>query len=155
MKLSFPDWVFTADYALPLLQGHFHTHSLDGFGLAGHTAAAIAAAALVHYVRSTKQGELQHLDGLKYYQRGGSLELDAVSVRNLELLAPIFSDDFGKNASTTLVAALDVTVTGMGARLLGKRDLQVTEAAIDRVDGIADVEAKIGCDLVIPRSCSV
>ncbi|MGO4209409.1 DNA mismatch repair protein MutS [Terriglobus sp. 2YAB30_2] len=109
------DWVFTADYALPLLQGHFHTHSLDGFGLAGHTAAAVAAGALVHYVRSTKQGELQHLDGLKYYQRGSSLELDAVSVRNLELVEPLWTQE---GVESTLFHALDTCCTPMGKRLL-------------------------------------
>jgi DNA mismatch repair protein MutS len=46
------------------------------------------------------------------------LVLDPVSVRNLELLNPIFTDDGGRVGPTTLIAALDVTVTGMGARLL-------------------------------------
>ena len=61
---------------------------------------------------------LQHLDRVRYYQQHDALVLDPVSVRNLELLTPIFSDDSGKSAPTTLVSALDVTVTGMGARLL-------------------------------------
>ena len=61
---------------------------------------------------------LQHLDRVRYYQQHDALVLDPVSVRNLELLTPIFSDDSGKNAPTTLVSTLDVTVTGMGARLL-------------------------------------
>jgi DNA mismatch repair protein MutS len=61
---------------------------------------------------------LQHLDRVRFYQQHDALVLDPVSVRNLELLAPIFSEDSTRNAPTTLVSALDVSVTGMGARLL-------------------------------------
>jgi DNA mismatch repair protein MutS len=61
---------------------------------------------------------LQHLDRVRFYVQHDALVLDPVSVRNLELLTPIFSDDSTKNAPTTLISALDVTVTGMGARLL-------------------------------------
>ena len=40
-------------------------------------------------------------------------------MRNLELLTPIFSEETARSSGpTTLLAALDVTVTGMGARLL-------------------------------------
>lgn len=44
--------------------------------------------------------------------------LDPVSVRNLELITPIFCEESSRSGPTTLVAALDATVTGMGARLL-------------------------------------
>ncbi len=56
------DWVFTADYALPLLRQQLRVHSLDGMGMAGHEAAGVAAGAIVHYLRHTKQGALEHLD---------------------------------------------------------------------------------------------
>jgi DNA mismatch repair protein MutS len=67
---------------------------------------------------STALEALQHLDRVRYYEQHDALILDPVSVRNLELLAPIFSDDAVRNVPTTLVGALDSTVTGMGARLL-------------------------------------
>src|SRR6202007_2146903 len=47
-----------------------------------------------------------------------ALVLDPVSVRNLELLTPIFTEETKGSGPTTLIAALDATVTGMGARLL-------------------------------------
>ena len=47
-----------------------------------------------------------------------ALVLDAVTVRNLELVAPIFAEDAGRGGALTLLAALDETATGMGARLL-------------------------------------
>ena len=55
-KTAVEEWVFTAEYAVPLLRNHFEVHSLDGMGLGGHEAAAVAAGALLHYMRQTKQG---------------------------------------------------------------------------------------------------
>ena len=37
------DWIFAPDHAIPLLENHFGVLSLEGFGLAGRTAAAAAA----------------------------------------------------------------------------------------------------------------
>jgi DNA mismatch repair protein MutS len=61
---------------------------------------------------------LRHLDRIRYYEQHDALVLDPVSVRNLELIHPIFSEEAGRTGPTTLIAALDATVTGMGARLL-------------------------------------
>jgi DNA mismatch repair protein MutS len=61
---------------------------------------------------------LRHLDRVRYYEQHDALVLDPVSVRNLELINPIFSEEAGRTGPTTLIAALDLTVTGMGARLL-------------------------------------
>ena len=52
----------------------------------------MAAGAIVHYLRATKQGALEHLDTLRFYEQRDCLELDAVSVRNLELVDPLFSE---------------------------------------------------------------
>ena len=114
-KTAVEEWVFTVEYAVPLVQNHFKLHSLDGMGLGGHEAAAVAAGALLHYMRATKQGALEHVDGLKFYERSTCLELDAVSVRNLELVEPLFS---GESAQTTLFYTMDACCTPMGKRLL-------------------------------------
>ncbi len=114
-KTALEEWVFTAEYALPLVRNHFKVHSLDGMGLGGHESAAVAAGALLHYMRQTKQGGLEHVDGLRFYERSTSLELDAVSVRNLELVEPLFS---GESAQTTLFYTMDACCTPMGKRLL-------------------------------------
>src|SRR6202522_4523475 len=114
-KTAVEEWVFTAEYALPLVRNHFKVHSLDGMGLGGHEAAAVAAGALLHYMRQTKQGGLEHVDGLRFYERSTCLELDAVSVRNLELVEPLFS---GESAQTTLLYTMDACCTPMGKRLL-------------------------------------
>ena len=118
-KTGLDDWVFTGDYALPLLRNHFKVHSLDGMGLGGHETAAIAAGAMLHYMRATKQGALEHIDGVRFYERSTCLELDAVSVRNLELVEPLFS---GETAQTTLFYTLDACSTPMGkAAACGRR----------------------------------
>src|SRR2546429_9713561 len=62
---------------------------------------------------------LRHLDRVRYYEQHHALVLDPVSVRNLELLSPIFTEDAGRTSGpATLIAARDATVTGLSARLL-------------------------------------
>ena len=109
------DWVFSPDHAIPLLENHFGVLSLEGFGLAGKPAAATAAGAILHYVRSTQRGTLDHVDRIGFYERQNCLVLDAVTVRNLELIEPLFA---GTDAGVTLFRATDATVTPMGKRLL-------------------------------------
>src|SRR5579859_4169450 len=109
------DWAFAPDYALPLLENHFGVLSLEGFGLATRPAAAAAAGAILHYVRSTQRGTLEHVDRIGFYDRQQCLVLDAVTVRNLELVEPLFANT---GHEVTLFRALDATLTPMGKRLL-------------------------------------
>jgi DNA mismatch repair protein MutS len=109
------DWIFAPDHAIPLLENHFGVLSLEGFGLAGKSAAASAAGAILYYIRSTQRGTLDHVDRIGFYERQNCLVLDAVTVRNLELIEPLFA---GTDASVTLFRCLDATVTPMGKRLL-------------------------------------
>ena len=109
------DWVFSPDYAIPQVENHFGVLSLEGFGLANRAAAATAAGAILHYVRTTQRGSLDHVDRIGFYERQNCLVLDAVTVRNLELIEPLFS---GAGDSATLFRCLDCTVTPMGKRLL-------------------------------------
>ncbi|MGH9547363.1 MAG: DNA mismatch repair protein MutS, partial [Terriglobales bacterium] len=109
------DWIFAPDHSIPLLENHFGVLSLEGFGLSGKPAAAAAAGAILYYVRSTQRGTLSHVDRIGFYERQTCLVLDAVTVRNLELIEPLFA---GADAGATLFRAIDVTVTPMGKRLL-------------------------------------
>jgi DNA mismatch repair protein MutS len=124
------EWVFRTDYAERMLREQFGVATLDGFGLAGHPQAVSAAGAVVHYLRETSgleaengnhahpRAALGHLDRVRFYEQADALVLDTVTVRNLELVAPIFYEDGVRGAAPTLLSALDETVTGMGARLL-------------------------------------
>jgi DNA mismatch repair protein MutS len=109
------DWIFAPDHAIPLLENHFGVLSLEGFGLAGKQAAASAAGAILYYIRSTQRGTLDHVDRIGFYERQNCLVLDAVTVRNLELIEPLFA---GTDAGVTLFRCMDATVTPMGKRLL-------------------------------------
>ncbi len=109
------DWIFAPDHAIPLLENHFGVLSLEGFGLSGKPAAAAAAGAILYYVRSTQRGTLSHVDRIGFYERQTCLVLDAVTVRNLELIEPLFA---GADAGVTLFRSIDATVTPMGKRLL-------------------------------------
>jgi DNA mismatch repair protein MutS len=109
------DWIFAPDHAIPLLENHFGVLSLEGFGLAGKPAAASAAGAILYYVRSTQRGTLDHVDRIGFYERQNCLVLDAVTVRNLELIEPLFA---GTDEGVTLFRSMDNTVTPMGKRLL-------------------------------------
>src|SRR6266853_2476049 len=152
------DWVFQRDYAERILREQFGVAELTGFGFDDHSQALAAAGAIVHYLReNAARGDrsvpanenvdasgieaLRHLDRVRYYEQHDALVLDPVSVRNLELLTPIFTEESGRtSAPTTLIAALDVTVTGMGARLLRSwvlRPLIDSEAIEARLGAVA------------------
>ncbi|MDP9264155.1 MAG: DNA mismatch repair protein MutS, partial [Acidobacteriota bacterium] len=134
------DWVFAPDYAVPLVENHFGVLSLEGFGLAGRAAAATAAGAVLHYVRATQRGTLAHVDRIGFYERQDCLVLDAVTVRNLELLEPLFA---GAGEEVTFFRALDETVTPMGKRLLRSWmlrpsiDVREIERRLDAVETLA------------------
>jgi DNA mismatch repair protein MutS len=142
------DWIFQFDYAERVLREQFGVAELTGFGLDGHPHALAAAGAILHYLReNAARGDeahsvdaLRHLDGIRFYEQQNALVLDPVSVRNLELVAPIFTDENSRLGPTTLIAALDATVTGMGARLLRSwmmRPLIDAEAIEARLNAVA------------------
>jgi DNA mismatch repair protein MutS len=144
------EWIFQHDYAERILREQFGVAELTGFGLDGHPQSMAAAGAIIHYLRENAARRddahsveaLRHLDGVRYYEQQNALVLDPVSVRNLELINPIFTEESGRVGPTTLIAALDVTVTGMGARLLRswmKRPL-IDPVAIDaRLTAVAQL----------------
>jgi len=109
------DWVWSREFAVPLVERQLNVRSLEGFGLSQHPAAAIAAGAVLHYVRSTQKNEALHIDTLKFEEHSTALELDQVTVRNLELIEPLFSAQDNK---TTLFHTMDACQTPMGKRLL-------------------------------------
>ena len=132
------DWIFSFDYSDRLLREHFRLHSLDGCGLGNRPNAVAAGGAVLHYLRDTQRAALDHLDAPKFFDRADTMVLDGVTVRNLELVEPIFSD-----GGATLVGVLDQTATGMGGRLLRQRllrpslDLAEIEARLDAVSDLA------------------
>jgi len=113
------DWIFSYDYAERTLREHFKLLTLDGCGLAGRVAAICAAGAVLHYLRDTQKTALEHLDPPSHYDRAEHMTLDAVTVRNLELVEPVFAGE-----GVALISVLDQTSTGMGGRMLRGRLLR-------------------------------
>jgi DNA mismatch repair protein MutS len=133
LRTDLEDWIFSFDYADRTLRDHFRLLSLDGCGLANRQAAICAAGAILHYLRETQRAALEHLDRPTFYDRAESMLLDAVTVRNLELVEPLFA---GERTDATLLNVLDQTQTGMGGRLLRQRLLR---PSLDR----AEIEGRL------------
>src|ERR1017187_5357928 len=124
-RTELEDWIFTADYAGRTLRDHFKLLTLDGCGLGNRPAATGASGAILHYLRDTQRAALDHLDRPTFYDRADSMVLDAVTVRNLELIEPLFAADAGGlQKQPTMLGVLDQTLTGMGGRLLRQRLLR-------------------------------
>ena len=121
LRTALEDWIFSLDYADRALREHFRLLTLDGCGLGGKPLAVSAAGAILHYLRDTQKSALDHLDRPSFYDRCESMILDAVTVRNLELLEPLFA---GESRESTLIHVLDQTCTGMGGRMLRARLLR-------------------------------
>ncbi len=94
------------------LREHFRVQSLDGFGCANRPQAVSAAGALFHYLRHQMRRPLDHITDLRSYEPGKFLVLDAVSQAHLEIVKPRVPH------GTSLLAALDRTITPLGARQL-------------------------------------
>ncbi|HEV8145987.1 MAG TPA: DNA mismatch repair protein MutS [Bryobacteraceae bacterium] len=137
LKTDVEGWVFGADYAARSLCDHFGLLALDGCGLEDRPLATGAAAALLHYLRETQRSALNHLERPSFYHRADALVLDSTTVRNLELVEPLFA---GESRESTLLHVLDRTRTGMGGRLLRRRLLAPSidpveiEARLDAVE---------------------
>src|SRR5580704_7626136 len=136
LKTDVEGWVFAADYASRSLCDHFHLLALDGCGLENRPLATGAASAILHYLRETQRATLDHLERPAYFDRADALVLDSTTVRNLELVEPLFA---GESKDSTLLHVLDRTRTGMGGRLLRRRllapsiDAAEIEARLDAV----------------------
>ena len=142
-RTELEDWVFTAEYAVPLLRRQLGVLSLEGMGLGGHETAAVAAGALVHYLQKTMQGGLEHIDAIRFHAHDEGLTLDAVSVRNLELVEPLFS---GESVQTTLFHTLDACATPMGKRLL-RATLLRPAAELGEIEARLDAVGEAAGDL--------
>ena len=108
------DWLWEPIACASLLLEQFGVRSLDGYGLEGKIEAVSAAGACLRYARETQRETAAHVTDINYFETHDHLVLDAVTVRNLELIEA--QNNAGRAHS--LLGCIDATVTGMGARLL-------------------------------------
>jgi DNA mismatch repair protein MutS len=130
-----PDWTFDPTSAPVALFNHFGVTTLAGFGFEDEQPCLVAAGALVVYLQETLKANLAHLSRLQPFRQECFLLLDEVTRRSLELTRTLRDGE----RDGSLLAALDRTVTPMGARLLQEwlvaplTDRGAIEARLDAV----------------------
>ncbi|MDI3539828.1 MAG: mismatch repair protein MutS [Methanolobus sp.] len=108
--------IFGQECADKLLKGHFHVSTLEGMGCSGLPFAVCAAGAALQYAVDTQMRELSQVQQLKTYFDSEFMVLDAITLRNLEIVKNVR----GEGNDSTLLGVLDDTRTPMGGRLLQK-----------------------------------
>jgi DNA mismatch repair protein MutS len=106
------DWVFTSDFAEEILNKHFGTKSLKGFGVSALSEAVIAAGAIFHYLGESEHKKLDHITGISRIEEDKYVWLDRFTIKNLELVSSV------NEQAKTLSDILDETQTAMGSRML-------------------------------------
>ena len=94
------------------MRDHFKVQSLEGFGCEEMKCAESAAGAILHYIKQQLRRQTNHITRLATYRDSGFVILDAATQANLELTVSRGAKD------TSLLGALDRTVTPMGGRKL-------------------------------------
>jgi len=136
-------YTFALDQAAFALRTHFQVQSLDGFGCSDMPAAVGAAGAILHYLKNGLRRQIGHITRLTCYRHSEFMIVDAATQANLELVTARGAR--GPARDTSLLGALDRTVTPMGARRL--RDwilhpLCGLEALRERQDFITELLAE-------------
>jgi DNA mismatch repair protein MutS len=109
---SYDAYTFELEQASYLLREQFCVQSLDGFGCSQMVAAVGAAGAIVHYLRHQLRRRTSHIRSLGVFLSDQYVALDIATQQNLELIR-----SRGAGEDSSLLAALDRTVTPMGGRL--------------------------------------
>jgi len=138
-----PAWEFDAAMARDDLQRQFSVRSLDGFGVESSDDIAVGAAgALLRYVRELQPGGVPHLRPPVIERSGGTMPLDEMTRRNLELTESLRG---GAGPEGTLINVLDRTLTPMGARLL-RQWVLAPLTQVDRIEARLDAVAAFASD---------
>ncbi len=124
--------------AADLLEGHFRTSTLAGFGLPAAGPLVEAAAAVLAYARSTQKADCAHVTTLRTESAGEGLVVDALTQGHLELFRSL--RDGGRTG--TLLSVVDRTGTPFGARALRRvleQPLGGREAIEERLDAVEEL----------------
>ncbi len=111
---SRPPWAFDAHAATEALHDHFGARTLAGFGFDGWDPSISAAGAIIEYLRETQKTALGHIRSLQRFDRADHMLIDGNTLRCLEVHRTLRSN----KRHGSLLACMDNTETGMGARLL-------------------------------------
>lgn len=120
------DWLFTIDFGREILNKHFQTNNLKGFGVDEYEDGIIAAGAILQYVSEAQHQQLGHISKLQRIEQDKFVWLDRFTTRNLELVNSYNPD------GASLISTIDKTVTPMGGRML-KRWIQLPLKDLQRI----------------------
>jgi DNA mismatch repair protein MutS len=139
------DWEFDSALGRDLLTRRFGVSSLDSFGIEESDAIAVGVAgALLRYLDELQPSGTPHLARPRIERPGGTMPLDEMTRRNLELVESLR----GVETSGTLLGVLDRTLTPMGARLLRQwvlaplTNIALIEERLDAVAAFGDTIAR-------------
>ena len=120
------DWVFQETFADEIINKHFQTKSLKGFGIDHLHQGIIASGAVLHYLSETQHNKLSHISNISRIAEDAYVWMDRFTIRNLEL--------YHSNAqnAVTLLQVIDKTISPMGGRLL-KRWLALPLKNADKI----------------------
>lgn len=107
------DWTWTLEASSDLLKQRFGVRELTGYGLENKHEAIRAAGVCLKYAQDTQKATAAHVNDVTYFEALDHLVLDAVTIRNLELV-----ESLGEGRNRSLLDVIDSSVTGMGGRLL-------------------------------------
>jgi DNA mismatch repair protein MutS len=110
---GYDGYVFELDHATYILREQFSVQSLDGFGCGDMPVATGAAGAVIHYLKHQLRRETAHIRAVGVFLSDQYVAIDRVTQQNLELIG-----SNRQNSDTSLLAALNRTLTPMGNRLL-------------------------------------
>ena len=110
-----PSVYFDVQASQDLLTSHFQVDRVDDLGLTHSSPGVQAGGSLLRYLTNTQPTLThQHIQKPEIRESSREMHLDAMTIRNLELIQALNPDQ--KNS--TLLFILDQTVTAMGSRLL-------------------------------------
>ena len=171
-KTEIDDWIFDYDFNLNILNEHFNTKSLKGFGINGMKNSIVTAGVCLHYIKETSNNNIFHINSISRIDNKSNVWIDQFTIKNLEII--------NKNSEDlSLIDIIDNTNTPMGSRLLRRwvlfpltckkdiierhkkvqllKDDQALRLFIDeKLKFISDIEricSKIATTKISPKSC--
>ena len=172
---SYIAWTFNYSSAERNLLAQLKAKSLSAYSIADKKFAVCAIGGLLEYLKETQKHAIANIDNVKYVSNSNRMQLDAVAIKNLEIVKSLGE---GKRYGS-LLWLLDKTCTAMGARLLNNLILSplcrindinyrldgveelfnstvVRVSVCDYLKQIKDIErlsGKISNNVILPKDC--
>lgn len=93
---------------------HFESSTLRGFGIENKNNIISSVGGLIAYLKECQKSQLKHIQKIHIYDYSNFMQLDSVTIRNLELIYPLN----GSDESKTVYACLNECQNPMGKRKL-------------------------------------